>query len=603
MPISYCTIHSTALVLFAVGLFHGNAMTADQPAIPVTLERSGETWRLLRDGRPWLVKGAGGDASKELLAACGGNTCRTWGAGRDIGPMLDECHQLGIAVIVGYWVPHERHGFDWNDQAAVDNQVAQAEAAVRRWKDHPAVLAWAFGNEMEGYAAGDNECMWQAVERMAKRSKELDPLHPTMTVTAEIGGKRVAMLHQHCPSIDIMGINSYGGCASIPERYRAAGGTKPYLITEYGPAGIWELGKNTIGAVIEPTSTQKAAAYVATYDALAKDSALCLGSIAFTWGSKQEATATWFGMIMPDGSRTGSVDALAERWGKPVPNRCPVIEPLKLDGTNSVPAGATVKIALTTSDPENDVLTIDWVLSDEAEELGTGGDSEPLLPSHPAAIVRGDVNGVELKMPAYQGTYRLFAVVRDGKGGAATANIPLKVETGAPRPLAPAKKGELPLAIIGDSVSPYVPSGWIGDTKAITVDPDCITTPRSGAACTKVSFTQVGGWGGVVWQHPANAWGERSAGLDLTGAKTLSFWVRGETGGEEMTFGTGMIGPDKKFHDTVRQSIKLTLSSEWTRHEFNVSGADLSRVISGFYWTIAGQGKPVTFYLDDVRWE
>ncbi|HEX3133951.1 MAG TPA: glycoside hydrolase family 2 TIM barrel-domain containing protein, partial [Planctomycetota bacterium] len=548
-------VRSVILALLAVGLFQGTVVAADRAAVPVTLEKVGEAWQLIREGKPWVVKGAGGDASKSLLAACGGNTCRTWGAGREIGPMLDECQRLGIAVVVGYWVPHERHGFDWTNQALVDDQVAQAEAAVRRWKDHPALLAWAFGNEMEGYAAGDNERMWKAVERMAKKSKEIDPNHPTMTVTAEIGGKRVEMLHQHCPSIDIMGINSYGGCASIPERYRKAGGTKPYLVTEYGTAGIWELGKNDIGAVIELTTTQKADSYGLVYDVLAKDRALCLGSIAFTWGSKQEATATWFGMIMPDGSRTAPVDALADRWGKPVPNRCPVIEPLTLAGSNKLDPGATVNVVLKTSDPENDALTVDWVLSDEAEELNTGGDTEAALATHPAAIVKGDLAGVELKMPAYKGTYRLFAVVRDGKGGAAMANLPLRVESGAARPPAPAKKGTLPICIVGETGSPYVPSGWIGDAKAITLDPDCATKPKSGAACTKVSFTQGGGWGGVVWQHPANAWGDRQCGLDLSGAQRLMFWARGDAGGEEITFGTGMVGADKKYHDTFRQSL------------------------------------------------
>jgi hypothetical protein len=584
-------------------LLQGDGMGADTGATAVKLEQAGDGWRLLRDGKPWTVKGAGGDASKELLAACGGNTCRTWGAGQEIAPLLDECRRLGIAVIVGYWVPHERHGFDWKDQVAVEAQVAAAEAAVRRWKAHPAVLAWAFGNEMEGYAAGDNERMWQAVERMARKAKEIDPLHPTMTVTAEIGGKRVEMLHRHCPSIDIMGINSYGGCASVPERYRAAGGTKPYLVTEYGPAGIWEVGKNAIGAVNEPTTTQKAAAYVAAYDALARDVQLCLGSIAFTWGSKQEATATWFGMIMPDGSRTAAVDALAERWGRPVPNRCPVIEPLTLAGSDKLDPGATVQVALKTSDAESDPLSVEWVLSDEAEELNTGGDTEAALPIHPAAIVKGGLTGVELKMPAYQGTYRLFAVVRDGKGGAAMANIPLRVDNGAPRPPAPATRGTLPLSIIGEGGSPYVASGWIGDSKAISLDPDCTTSPRSGAACTRVSFTQGGGWGGVVWQHPANAWGERQCGLDLSGAQRLVFWARGEAGGEEITFGTGMIGADKKYHDTFRQSTKVVLTAQWTRYEFNALGSDLRRVVSGFYWTLAGQGKPVVFYLDDVRWE
>ena len=80
----------------------------------------------------------------------------------------------------------------------------------------------------------------------------------SMTVTADIGGKRVDAVHRLCPDIDIMGINSYGGASSLPERYRRAGGTKPYVVTEYGPPGTWEIGRNAWGAVEEWSSTRKA---------------------------------------------------------------------------------------------------------------------------------------------------------------------------------------------------------------------------------------------------------------------------------------------------------------------------------------------------------
>ena len=60
---------------------------------------------------------------------------------------------------------------------------------------------------------------------------------------------------EHHSDIDIIGINSYGGGPSLAQRYKQAGGTKPYLVTEYGPPGIWEIGKNAWGAYPEPTST------------------------------------------------------------------------------------------------------------------------------------------------------------------------------------------------------------------------------------------------------------------------------------------------------------------------------------------------------------
>ena len=77
---------------------------------------------------------------------------------------------------------------------------------------------------------------------------EIDPKHPAMTVIAEIGDKKVQKIHQYCPDIDAIGINSYGGGPSLAARYRAAGGKKPFVVTEFGPPGTWESGRNAFGA-------------------------------------------------------------------------------------------------------------------------------------------------------------------------------------------------------------------------------------------------------------------------------------------------------------------------------------------------------------------
>ena len=73
------------------------------------------------------------------------------------------------------------------------------------------MLIWGIGNEMEGFDSGDDPAIWSAVNEVAAMVKELDPLHPTMTVTAEIGGGRVMSVRDRCPAIDIHGIISYGG--------------------------------------------------------------------------------------------------------------------------------------------------------------------------------------------------------------------------------------------------------------------------------------------------------------------------------------------------------------------------------------------------------
>ena len=45
------------------------------------------------------------------------------------------------------------------------------------------------------------------------------------------------MIAEHCPDIDMVGINSYEGVLSIPERYAATGLNRPYLMTEYAMNG------------------------------------------------------------------------------------------------------------------------------------------------------------------------------------------------------------------------------------------------------------------------------------------------------------------------------------------------------------------------------
>jgi hypothetical protein len=386
-------------------------------------------YQLLRDGQPYFIKGAGGDGPLGALAAAGGNSVRTWSADR-AGAILDEAHRLGLTVTVGIWLGHERHGFDYNDADQVARQYEETRVTILRYKDHPALLMWGIGNEMEGYEEGDNAAIWSAVNNIAAMAKQLDPNHPTMTVIAEIGGDRVENVHRLCPVVDVVGINSYGNAATIPERYRAAGGKKPYVLTEFGPAGRWETRPTSWGAPLEPTSTEKARTYRTTYEkAVLGSGGLCLGSYAFTWGHKQEATATWFGLLLPDGSRTGAVDALTELWtGKPPANRCPEIRRLTLDGPAEVAPGATLHATLDAFDPEGDPLTVRWVLQREPASYGTGGDTEVAPPVVPEAIVRTSPQDVELKLPRDGGGYRLFAYVRDDHGGAATANVPLLVK-------------------------------------------------------------------------------------------------------------------------------------------------------------------------------
>ena len=335
------------------------------------------------------------------------------------------------------------------------------------------MLMWGVGNEMEGYKNGDNPAIWKAVNDIAAMAKQIDPNHPTMTVIAEIGGARVKCIHELCPAIDIVGINSYAGCSSIPKRYVDAGGTKPYVITEFGVAGTWETPKTSYGAVQEATSGEKAASYRRSYEqGIASQPGLCLGSYAFLWGSKQEGTLTWFGMLMPDGGKTEAVETMGELWsGKPAANHAPSVEHVQLQGGDTFEPGHIVNASLKASDPDGDKMQVTWTFTSESA-YGSGGDREAPLKKYPDAILAADNQSARLKLPDDPGIYRLYAYVRDDHQHCSVANVPILVK--APESKADADQPMQPKLVIyaDDMKEPqYAPSGWMGKADAIAIDP------------------------------------------------------------------------------------------------------------------------------------
>ena len=82
------------------------------------------------------------------------------------------------------------------------------------------------------------------------------------------------------------------------------------------------------------------------------------------------------------------------------------------------------------------------------------------------------------------------------------------------------------------------------------------------------------------------------------------FWARGAEGGETVTFAFGLLGSDKKYPDSSSGKLEnAKLTHDWTLYKLPLNGKDLSRIKTPFSWTTAAEGKPVRFYLDDVKYE
>ena len=394
-------------------------------------------WELLRNGEPYRILGVGGPGPLALAKELGANSVRFWGiqqleeTNASGKTNLEQIEELGLTFCAGIWVEHERHGFSYLDPEMVQKQRQKVRDAVRRYKDHPNLLVWGLGNEMEIFPGLPEAArVWKEVEELAKIVKEEDPDHPVMTVIAGADERKVREIMEHYPSIDILGINAYSGAAGTGLKLEGLGWKKPYAITEFGPPGHWEVAKTAWGAPLEPTANEKAAQYFATLQSAMEDKeGLCLGSYAFLWGQKQETTPTWYGMLLPTGEKLPSVDAAVRQWtGEWPSNRSPKIESLRFkSGADRAKAGTRLEAVAAVSDRDDEALTYEWTVMAESKDIKHGGDAESVPPTFPEALEAGAGPECTVTLPA-AGAYRLFLVVRDGRGGASTANLPFLSE-------------------------------------------------------------------------------------------------------------------------------------------------------------------------------
>lgn len=434
------TIKITALAaVVAINAFFSPYGLASEggAAVPVELLKQGERYLLLRGGQPYEVKGAGLEFSDVgVFASHGGNSIRTWRTDNAQSTglhQLDEAEKHKVTVALCIEIARERHGFDYDDKEAVARQLEFARDEVLKYKDHPALLAWIIGNEMNLHF--ENPRVFDAINDISKMIHELDGNHPTTTALAGIDAGLAGLIEQRAPDLDFVSIQMYGDIVNLPRYIDEMGFNQPYMVTEWGAVGHWEVPKTSWGAPIEQNSSEKAANYLKSYQtAIASDPDQLIGSYVFLWGQKQERTPTWYGMFLDDGTETETIDVMQYIWTGSWPeNRSPYIESMRLDSRNAhqnvtLAAGKHYEAAIEAGDPDGDVLRYHWEVMSESETTKTGGDRENVPNTlHNLADATHPGNAT-LTAPSEPGAYRLFVYVHDDHGNAGHANIPFQVK-------------------------------------------------------------------------------------------------------------------------------------------------------------------------------
>ncbi len=153
----------------------------------------------------------------------------------------------------------------------------------------------------------------------------------------------------------------------------------------------------------------------------------------------------------------------------------------------------------------------------------------------------------------------------------------------------------------------FYPSGWMGDSRDLAFDQACRKGVYAGKTCIKVTYTPRGTnkWSGVYWQQPANNWGDKQGGYNLSKATYLTFWMKGETGNEtlaEIKIG-GQTGEFPDSSVSVMKNVKLT--KEWKLYWIDLKKKDMSYISGGFAFVVNKKDNPngCTFYIDEVRYE
>lgn len=419
--------------------------TATKP-IRVEVVRKAGGWQLLRDGKPYAIRGAGIDRPKGVdpegadlaqFAAHGGNSFRNWRdqSETDGLAILDDAQKHGMTVAMSIPVGRERKDFDYDDEQAVAKQMAYARSEVLRYRDHPALLVWVIGNEINLHTT--NFKIFDAVNDIAKMIHELDPNHPVTTTWAGYGPDVPSVLNTRMPDLDFISVQLYADVVNLPEKLEQTKLDWPVMVTEWGTKGHWEVDKTDWDAPIEMNSSEKALHYEKVWrEVIAAIPKQIIGSYAFVWGQKQERTPTWYGLFLEDSSETESIDALHHIWrGEWPSNRAPGIETMTLNGETAddsviLEPGGRYPAQLIVNDPDEDPLSFRWGIMYESQATQVGGDKEDIPDTIPGRIQGATGPAVTIHAPEEQGAYRLYVYVYDGQGNAGHANIPFLV--GAP---------------------------------------------------------------------------------------------------------------------------------------------------------------------------
>ncbi len=580
-----------------------------------TIDKINGNWELLVDGKPYEIKGVTFGFDNDIdnydvhfkdLKNLGVNTIRTWATGKNTTKLLDAAHENGIKVMVGIWMRHGRPGMEDDDSfnylentQGKEDMYQDALNVVETYKNHPAVLTWGIGNEVYLNTATDEEkiAYSQLLERICSAIKQNDPIHPTTSVEAWTFG--LDWWQKYVPSLDIYGLNSYGpGVNLLAVELDKKEIDKPYIVTEFGVTGEWDIKQEINGVKVEPSDNQKYDAILNGYNNWIQNKPANLGVFVFHYATGNEFVAPWLFTHYNNMTRP-QYWAIREAFKSKIPiNNVPEIKLFNLRNS-TIKSGTWIPVDLDVTDKENDSLQVSFSYN---QRTGSRKRRDQIN----ALQYRGNIfNGYEIQVPKEDGSIKVYAIVKDtynNVGIASTGIIVMDEDAKNRKYLVP--KVSLPFYVYKDGENdPYAATAFMGNYKAMTVDTQHKSIVHSGHAALKISYKQEHDWYGLGVVDPANDWGEILGGYDVSGAKKFTFWAKASKKNVVATIGFGLIGKDKPFPDTAKKSVEIKLTTKWKKYVISTKKLDLSCIRSGLTIFSSSFRSGQDIFIDDVVFE
>lgn len=388
-------------------------------------------WRLTVDGAAYQVRGVTygpptDQADRYLpdLRAMGVNTVRTWGTDATTRPLLDAATANGIKVVNGFWLGQ---GNDYvNDTAYKSSMLDTIVGWVDQYKDDPGVLMWDVGNEvllnLQNYYSGDQleaerDAYAAYVDQVAQAIHAADPNHPVTSTDAWTGAW--PYYRDHAPHLDLYAVNGYGDACGIRQAWIDGGYDRPYIVTESGPPGEWEVPDDANGVPTEPTDVAKRDGYTRAWRCITAHTGVALGATLFNYGVEDDFGGVWYNLLT-GGKRRLSYDAVAAAYGGTVPsNTPPVISSMSVDDDANVPAGKPFTVRAAATDPDGDAITYSVRFSSKYVDASTALTD--------AAFTDNGDGTFTVTAPQRLGVWKVYVYADDGNGNVGIETVSFRV--------------------------------------------------------------------------------------------------------------------------------------------------------------------------------